>query len=148
MIGALGVAVSPNGTLYMAGGLNVYQLDDGVFVSVVQNPPPLFLPTGIAVDASGNFCVRAVTRYSRLPTGLRTVVAGNGTAGFSGDGGLAASAELNTAESVAVDAAGNLYIADFMNNRIRKVTKGVIATIAGNGTIAFSGVPFATRARN
>ncbi len=139
MIGVLGVAVSPNGTLYMAGGLNVYQLDDGVFVSVVQNPPPLFLPTGIAVDASGNLYVAGSNEIFEISNGPPTVVAGNGTAGFSGDGGPAASAELNTAESVAVDAAGNLYIADFMNNRIRKVTKGVIATIAGNGTIAFSG---------
>ena len=65
-----------------------------------------------------------------------TVVAGNGTSGYSGDNGPATLAELNGAQWVAVDAADNLYIADSMNNRIRKVTLGVITTIAGGyGTV-------------
>ncbi len=66
-------------------------------------------------------------------------MAGNGTAGFSGDNGPATSAELNVPAGVAVDSAGNLYIADYGNNRIRKVSNGVITTVAGNGTAGFSG---------
>jgi sugar lactone lactonase YvrE len=69
-----------------------------------------------------------------------TTIAGNGTAGFSGDGGQAALAVLSGPTGIAVDASGNLYIADFGNDRIRKMsTAGVITTVAGNGTYAFSG---------
>jgi sugar lactone lactonase YvrE len=75
----------------------------------------------------------------RSTAGALSVVAGNGTAGFSGDGGPAASAELNTPLGVAVDAAGNLYISDSGNNRIRKVSSGVITTLAGNGTAGYAG---------
>ena len=66
-------------------------------------------------------------------------MAGNGTAGYSGDNGPATSAQLNTPYGVAVDAAGNLYIADTGNHRIRKVSNGVITTVAGNGTPGYSG---------
>ena len=67
-------------------------------------------------------------------------MAGNGTQGFGGDGGAATSAQLYTPTGVAVDAAGNLYIADFNNNRIRRVsTNGTITTVAGNGNAGYSG---------
>ncbi len=67
-------------------------------------------------------------------SGIITTSAGNGTAGFSGDGGPAAAAQLNSPTGVAVDSLGNLYIADPNNSRIRKVTAaGVISTAAGNG---------------
>jgi len=65
-------------------------------------------------------------------------VAGNGTFGFSGDGGLATAAQLNPF-GIAVDNSGNLFIADAYNLRIRKVASGVITTVAGNGTFGFSG---------
>ena len=68
-----------------------------------------------------------------------TTLAGNGTSGFSGDNGPATSAELSYPSGVAADSAGNLYIADENNYRIRKVSKGVITTVAGNGTRGFSG---------
>lgn len=69
-----------------------------------------------------------------------TTVAGNGTAGYSGDDGPAISAQLNYPRGVYVDSSGNIYIADRSNHRIRKVdTAGTITTIAGNGTIGFSG---------
>ena len=72
--------------------------------------------------------------------GIITTVAGNGTAGFGGDGGPATSASLNFPTSVAVDQSGNLYIADMWNHRIRKVSPdGIITTVAGNGTRGFSG---------
>ena len=69
-----------------------------------------------------------------------TTIAGNGIAGYSGDGGQAINAEINNPEEVAFDAVGNLYIADTENNRIRMVnTIGIINTIAGTGTAAYSG---------
>ena len=69
------------------------------------------------------------------PAGIISTVAGNGAGGFSGDGGPATSAELGNPFGVAVDAAGNLYIADKLNSRIRKVTAaGTISTVVGNGT--------------
>ena len=69
-----------------------------------------------------------------------TTIAGNGNAGFSGDGGPASSALLNSPRAVAVDAAGNVYIADTGNYRIRIVTpNGQISTLAGNGIPGFSG---------
>ena len=72
--------------------------------------------------------------------GVVTTVAGVGTPGFSGDGGPATSAELNDPQSITLDSAGNLYVLDRGNARIRKVaTSGVISTIAGNGTRGFSG---------
>jgi uncharacterized protein (TIGR03437 family) len=140
-IGCVGVAVSPNGTLYVSGSVNVYEMDDGVFNWVSQNPPPAkFEPVGIAVDANGRVYVADVGNHEiwQISNGTMTVVAGNGTLGYSGDNGPATLAELNWAEWVAVDAADNLYIADSMNNRIRKVTLGVITTIAGNGTTGFA----------
>jgi len=94
-------------------------------------------PAGIAFDASGNLYiadqgnhrVRKVT-----PDGVIHTVAGNGTAGFSGEGSSATSASLNRPMSVASDSKGNLYIADTLNNRIRKVdASGIITTFAGDG---------------
>ena len=136
-IGCVGVAVSPNGTLYVSTSVNVYRMNDGALDWVSQNPPPAkFEPIGIAVDANGRVYVADVGNHEiwQISNGTMTVAAGNGTLGYSGDNGPATLAELNWAEWVAVDAADNLYIADSMNNRIRKVTLGVITTIAGNGT--------------
>ena len=98
-------------------------------------------PTGVAVDGSGNFFI-ADDYNNRIrkvsASGIITTVAGNGTQGFSGDGGPATSAALYYPGRVAVDVAGNLFIANF--NRIRKVSaSGIITTVAGNGTLGFSG---------
>src|SRR5262252_8283835 len=69
-----------------------------------------------------------------------TTVAGNGQAAFGGDGGPASEASLNMPGSVAVDAKGNVYIADWQNERIRKISAtGIITTVAGNGQRGFSG---------
>ena len=86
----------------------------------------------------------ADTYHSRIrkvaPDGTITTVAGNGTAGFTGDGGPATSAQFFYAVAVAVAADGTLFIADLGNQRIRRVTPGgVISTVAGNGTYGFSG---------
>ena len=99
----------------------------------------------VAVDSAGNVYIadsyEMVIRKVSAATGIITTVAGNGTQGYAGDGGLATSAELNTPEGVAVDAGGNLYIADSNNSRIRMVaaSTGIISTVAGNGTPGLSG---------
>jgi sugar lactone lactonase YvrE len=100
-------------------------------------------PTGVAFDAAGNMYI-ADPQNMRIrkvtPAGIITTYAGNGTGGYSGDGGAATAAELYKPWGVAVDAAGNLYIADELNSRIRKVTvAGIITTIAGTGTAGYSG---------
>ena len=102
-------------------------------------------PSGVAVDASGNFFIgdsfNHRVRWVEAATGIVTTLAGNGTAGFSGDGGPATSAGLNFPRRVAVDASGNLFISDTNNGRIRRVdaSTGFISTVAGDGTPGFSG---------
>jgi len=88
-------------------------------------------PTGIAVDGSGNvFIVQSAAVRKVSPAGIITTVAGTGTVGETGDGGLATQARLNNALAIAVDSAGALYIAE--PTRIRKVAStGIITTIAG-----------------
>jgi len=91
-------------------------------------------PTSICVDGSGNIYIADGNRIRMINTsGNITTVAGNGMGGFSGDGGPATSAELN-AVGICIDGSGNLYIADFVDNRIRMVnTSGNITTVAGIG---------------
>ena len=100
-------------------------------------------PNGVFVDATGNIYIAGRTndRIRKVDTaGIITTVAGNGTGGYSGDGGVATSAQLNSPYDVFVDGVGNIYIADGINNRIRKVdTAGIINTVAGNGANGYSG---------
>jgi uncharacterized protein YjdB len=97
------------------------------------------------VDVSGNLFISDANnnRIRKVNTaGIVTTYAGNGTGGYLGDGGPAIAAEIYTTGwgSIALDAAGNLYISEFLNNRIRKVSiSGIITTIAGNGTSGYSG---------
>ncbi len=132
--------VLPNGNIATVAGIGTkgYSGDSGPALSA-----QLSAVAGLAVDNagdiyiadSGNNCIRKVSA-----AGTITTIAGNGTAGFSGDGGPAASAQLRNPSGVTVDSAGNLYIADTGNNRVRKVsTAGVISTIAGNGSSGYSG---------
>ncbi len=98
---------------------------------------------GVAVDRSGNLYI-SDTDHHRVRkvwnTGIITTLAGTGTAGFSGDGGPAAKAQLNLPYGVAVDASGNVYIADLGNQRVRRVAPdGTIATVAGTGDAGYSG---------
>jgi hypothetical protein len=103
---------------------------------------PLMRPTGVAYDSVGDLFIADTARnqvFEISVGGAITIVAGNGTQGFSGDGGTATSAELNAPMSVAVAADGTTYIADTGNQRIRAVQGGNITTIAGNGTRGFAG---------
>lgn len=97
---------------------------------------------GVDVDAAGNVYIadKQNARIRRVSTaGIITTVAGNGIAGFAGDGGSAILARLNQPDDIAVDAAGNLYLLDQGNQRVRKVSAGIISTVAGNGQAGFSG---------
>jgi uncharacterized protein (TIGR03437 family) len=93
-------------------------------------------PEGIVTDAEGNAYIAdsGNNTIRKLTNGVITTVVGNGTPGFSGDGGLATAAQLFHPQGLALDAAGNLYIADTFNHAIRKVSNGVITTLAGNGS--------------
>ena len=112
-----------------------------------QNGPAisaaLASPAALAYDAAGNLYIadanNHVIRKVLKSGGTITTIAGTGAAGFSGDGGAATAAQLDTPTGIALDGSGNLFIADSHNHRIREMTDGVITTIAGTGTAGFSG---------
>ena len=150
------VAVDGSGNLYIAdtGNLCVRKIASDVISTVAgrgtdtsdgvqATTAALNGPFALAVDSAGNFYVAewGSSRIRKVDTkGVITTVAGTGTAGFGGDGGPAAKAQLSTPAGLALDSAGNLYIADFGNNRIRQVSSsGNIATVAGNGNFWYSG---------
>src|SRR6266446_5054996 len=101
-------------------------------------------PAGVARDSSGNLYV-SVQQDCRVykidSTGQLTVFAGNAVCGYTGDGGLAASAELASPSGLVVDASGNIFIADTSNAVVRVViaSSGNIQTVAGNGTVGYAG---------
>ncbi len=100
-------------------------------------------PYGIILDNNGDLLIAAnntVRKVSPPYNGIITTIAGNGISGYSGDGGLAIHAELFGTYDVAVDKTDNIYLADVVNNRIRKITTdGIIRTIAGTGTAGYNG---------
>ena len=159
-----GVAVDAAGNIYVADTYNhrIRKVGPAAIITTVggsgatgaigggfsgDNGPAtaasLYYPEGVAVDAAGNIYVadygnKRIRKVS--PVGIITTVAGNGIEGFSGDGGPATAASLHSPQGVALDAAGNVYVADTSNYRIRKVSPaGIITTVAGNGTRGFSG---------
>jgi uncharacterized protein (TIGR03437 family) len=153
-----GVAVDSASNIYIAdfGNNVIREVSSGQIATVAGNggygpggdnnpatSAELYQPVGVAVDSAGNIyiadSVNSRIRKVSASSGQITTVAGNGTSGFAGDGSTATSAELNQPLGVAVDSAGNIYIADTFNNRIRKVSNGVITTIAGTGTGGYSG---------
>ncbi|MGO8766975.1 MAG: hypothetical protein ACLQSR_17800 [Limisphaerales bacterium] len=135
--------VYTNGIITTLAGTNTYGFsgDGGLATNAM-----LYAPNGVAVDGAGDvFVVDWRNRRIREinTNGIINTVAGTnspGTPGFSGDGGLAVNAGLNSPSAVAVDGAGNLFIADTGNNRIREVyTNGIIVTFAGTNSASFSG---------
>lgn len=104
----------------------------------------LYIPYGVACDAAGNLFIgdmqNARVRKVVISTGIISTVAGNGQYGYGGDGGLAVAAKITNVYDLKFDAAGNMYLADYENNRVRKVnTAGIISTICGNGSYGHSG---------
>ena len=138
LFGLSGIALDAAGNLYIAA-IQIRKVSSNGIITTVASPPSNN-GGGLAVDGAGNAYFSTggsaggiVQKVS--PTGTITTVAGNGTMGFSGDGGPATSAQLNTPLQVGVDSAGNLYIVDRDNARIRKVSpNGIISTVAGGGT--------------
>ena len=122
---------------------NVFPVTKVLAKSVSATKTEISLVDGIALDKTGNVYIarRDNNVISRVDLkGNMTAYAGNGSAGFSGDGGDATEARLNVPAGLAFDKKGNLYIADRNNHRIRKVdTRGKISTVAGTGTAGFSG---------
>ena len=154
-----GVVIGPTGMIYIADMENyrIRRVAPGGIISTVAGngvsgysgdggpaTAAMFSDvTGLAMDASGNLYVgdRSNKRIRKITaTGIVSTVAGTGVQGFSGDGGPATAATLNTPTSVIVDPSGNLYFADSSNQRIRRIdNNGTITTIAGNGVAGFSG---------
>ena len=154
-----GVAVDGAGNLYIADQYNnrIRRVDSTGTITTIAGTEkrgfsgdggpaiqaPLFLPTGVAVDGAGNLYI--ADQYNHRirkvdSTGTITTIAGTGERRFGGDGGPAIQAQLDEPTGVVVDGAGNLYIADLANHRIRKVdSTGTITTIAGTGERGFGG---------
>lgn len=132
-------------TTYAGNGIAGYSGDGGPATSA-----SMYGPSACALDSAGNLFVadagNNVVRKITAPTGVITTVAGNGfgagaaKGSFSGDGGAATQAELNQPYGVVVDSAGNIFISDLGNQRIRKVDAetGIITTVAGDGTYGYS----------
>jgi hypothetical protein len=155
------VAVDPAGNILVADSDNNRMRrvsPDGMIATVVGTGPvsqgsfsgdggrateaTLNFPRTMALDRTGNLFIgdgynHRVRKVS--PAGIITTVAGNGRAGFSGDGGPATEARLNTPVGLVADTAGNLFFVDAYNHRIRKVSpEGIISTVAGSGPTGYS----------
>ncbi len=153
--GPTGVAVDKAGNVYVADAGNnlIRKITSGGVVSTfagtiaavdtsntITTEPTFAGPSGVAVDASGNVYVAdAGNNEIRMvsPAGVVTTLAGNGNSGA--DDGTGSAATFNNPTGVAVDASGNVYVADMLNNLIRKIAPGgVVTTIAGSGSIGSS----------
>ena len=137
-----GVALDGSGNLYIADEANrhIRKVDPA---GVISTAAQLDFPRGVAVDGAGNLYIADLSNHRIRKVdaaGVISTVAGDGTFGFGGDGGAATDAQLKLPYGVALDGAGNLYIADSGNDRIRKVdAAGVITTVAGDGTEGYGG---------
>lgn len=152
-----GVAIGPDGTLYIAdtGNERIRAVSGGVITTFAGIGSSGFAgdggaamsaslrgPNALAIDASGALlvCDAGNERVRRISAGVIQTIAGNGTQGFAGDGGASTSAELDTPMGLAVGAGGQIYVADSHNNRIRVIAaNGTISTFAGSGVQGYAG---------
>ncbi|MGH2768211.1 MAG: hypothetical protein ACRDIF_04545, partial [Actinomycetota bacterium] len=159
MKGPRTLAVDSEGNIFIADTMNhrIRKVDSSGIITTVAGTGSagysgdggpatkarLYWPHDVAVDASGNLYIAdSANQVIRKvdPSGIITTVAGTGSAGYSGDGGPATGAKLNEPRGGAVDAAGNIYISDRRNHRIRKVdSSGIITTVAGTGSAGYGG---------
>ena len=158
MSAPLAVAVDGEGSVYIVDGFRVRKVSNGIITTIagVAGTPGVLgdggpaksallnRPAGVAVDAQGNVYIADTenSRIRKVSGGTITTIAGKGRAGvfgFSGDDGLATSADLHYPVGVAVDAQGTVYIADTRNHRVRKVAGGTITTIAGTSKAESTG---------
>ena len=135
------ISTDSAGNLYFTDAHGVRKVANGIITTIASDQPGGFSADGIAADSAGNLYVADSDNslIRRISNGIITTIAGNGTSSFSGDGGPATDAQLSNPTGITVDSAGNIFIADNYNCRIRKVSNGVITTIAGVGTQGFSG---------
>jgi len=153
-----GIAVDAVGRVYFADAVNnrVRKIDTSGIISTVAGTvtagfsgdggpatlAQLSTPYGVTVDTAGNIYItdQGNQRVRKVnPLGIITTIAGTGTAGFSGDGGPATAANLYTPWGIAIDPYGALFVSDHFNSRIRKISGGVITTVAGIDTAGYSG---------
>ncbi len=125
-------------TTIAGNGIQGYSGDGGQATAAQLN-----YPRGVSFDGLGNLYITEAfnNRIRKVnSSGIINTFAGTGAAGYSGDGGLASAAKLYTPYVSIFDAIGNMYIADYDNNRVRKInTAGIISTFAGNGTGGYTG---------
>jgi TonB family protein len=162
-----GLALDASGTLYVSfgfsgidslnGDFRIRKIDNNGVISTfagggtpwlgesipdggLATSAPFYIGYLAAGDAAGNLFLSGGARVRKItPSGIVSTVAGVGKRAFSGDGGPATSAQLGLINGIAVDKTGNLFISEFSNHRVRKVTPdGTISTVAGNGTDGFS----------
>lgn len=158
LAGPAGVAIDSSGNIYIAtyadnrirkvdskGNISTFAGNSGYGFAGDGGPAlssQLSAPRGISLDSSGNLYLadRWNNRIRKITGSTISTIAGNGQGNFGGDGGLATSAQLSYPDGIAVDKAGNVYISDLLNNRVRMVTPtGTISTFAGNGVPGFGG---------
>ncbi|HEX2648152.1 MAG TPA: hypothetical protein VHO95_13065, partial [Candidatus Dormibacteraeota bacterium] len=140
-----GLALDAQGHLFIAdtGNNRVVEVTSPGVVTVVAGNGQLNGPRALAFDSQGNLFISDSdsNRIRELSNGVLTTIAGTGVAGAAGDGGPATSAQLNFPFGLGFDGAGNLYIADTGNNRLRVIQHGIITTVVGvcGGVSGFSG---------
>lgn len=132
--------ITPTGVITTVAGIGIagYSGDGGLATA-----SRLFHPSGVSCDRMGNIYIAdygnsVIRKVSSV--GIITTIAGTGVAGSSGDGGPATAAQLNQPWGVTPDGTGNLYIADLVNHKVRKISSsGTITTFAGTGVAGFAG---------
>jgi sugar lactone lactonase YvrE len=158
LIGPTAVAVDKNGNVYIADpqAAKVRVVSGGAISTFAGSGSPGFsgdggsataisaklnFPSGVAVDASGNVYIADSGNHKirKVSGGIISTFAGSASLGYTGDGGPPTSASLFAPQGVAVDSSGTVYIADTANNVVRKVSNGIITTVAGTGSVGYSG---------